>query len=259
MGVLGLGNGSSAFTAGLAPQSGVFGASLGGAGVFGYGAPGVSGWGTGASPGVSAFGGLSSLGTTSIPAASFIGDVVVLGSLKVAGGPKQFLIDHPLDPERRFLQHAAVEAPALKTFYDGVVTTDDQGSGHVVLPRWFGALNTDLCYSLTSIGGPAPDLHVAKEFDGTAFAIAGGRANSRVCWQVTGVRHDPSAQRNPLVVEQDKSVGELGRFADPSAFGHAPSEHLAWAADLISLRDVIEQSLRDPTEASFEGQTNGTG
>ncbi|XXF75405.1 hypothetical protein P2318_20300 [Myxococcaceae bacterium GXIMD 01537] len=193
---------------------------------------------------VSALGGIGSLGTTTTPAGGFVGDVFILGNLKVAGGAKQFVIDHPQDPERRYLQHAAVEAPALKTFYDGTVTTDGSGSARVELPEWFSALNTDLCYSLTPVGGPAPDLHVAKEFDGRAFVIAGGRANSRVCWQVTGVRHDASARSHPLVVEQEKTAREVGRFVDPSAHGRPLSDALEWAADLFSAQAERERTLQ---------------
>jgi hypothetical protein len=118
-----------------------------------------------------------------------------------------FSIDHPLDPKRKVLNHAAVEAPAHKTFYDGVAQLDAKGQARVALPAWFAALNDEksLCYQLTPVGSAAPDLHVASPFHRGTFVIAGGRAKQRVCWQVTGVRKDAFARANPVVVEQKRS------------------------------------------------------
>ena len=178
IGVIGLGNGTDNVVPELLnPGAGVMGLSAGSSGVFGFGAPGVLGWASGAPgapghrapPAVVAFGGVGAIGSVGV-----LGRATVAGSPKVSGGSKQFVIDHPLDPENRYLHHAAVEAPALKTFYDGTVTIDETGQARVTLPAWFSALNSDLCYSLTSLGGPAPDLHVAQEFDGEGFTIGGG-------------------------------------------------------------------------------------
>ncbi|MCX5064314.1 hypothetical protein OOJ91_00365 [Micromonospora lupini] len=58
----------------------------------------------------------------------------------------------------------------------GRVVLDQTGRARVPLPDWFGALHTDLCYLLTALGRPAPQLHVAEEFDGTGFVVAGGSA-----------------------------------------------------------------------------------
>ncbi|MDC2959272.1 hypothetical protein [Streptomyces gilvifuscus] len=227
---------------GFGVAAGVVGASVGDTGVYGVGPTGVKGVAVGAdATAVLAFGGLQSLGNPQ--AGSFAGPVDVLGSLQVVGGPKLFVIDHPSDPERRYLQHAAVEAPALKTFYDGTVTLDGDGTARVELPPWFGLLNTDLCYSLTPVGAPAPELHVSQQYDGTAFTVAGGRAGARVCWQVTGVRRDPSALAHPLVVERDKEPENLGRYADPQAYGRPRSDLLAWAAKLSAEAEELARGL----------------
>jgi hypothetical protein len=113
-----------------------------------------------------------------------------------------FSIDHPLDPEHRVLNHASVEAPEYKTFYDGVTTLNSRGRATVRLPRWFDALNGDLRYQLTPLGAPAPSLYVSEEVRKNAFVIAGGIPGQRVCWQVTGTRRDAWAHANPLRVEQ---------------------------------------------------------
>ncbi|MFE5710651.1 hypothetical protein ACFQ7J_07500 [Streptomyces sp. NPDC056501] len=236
----------------ILPTAGVIGASNNHAGVFGYGEPGVVGFGQDDKGAVQAIGGLGSLqaGPTGHPAGAFVGTVTVLGDLKVAGGAKQFLMDHPLDPENRYLQHAAVEAPALKTFYDGTVTLDESGQARVVLPDWFGSINADLCYSLTPVGAPAPDLHISQEYDGAAFRIGGGRAEMRVCWQVTGVRKDRSALAHPLVVEQEKEPENIGRYADPVASDGERGPFLAWATELLTLRSSLTERLRTDPDRS---------
>lgn len=99
-----------------------------------------------------------------------------------------FSIDHPLDPKRKVLNHACVESPEYKTFYDGIATLDRRGRATVKLPRWFDTLNHDLRYQLTAIGAAAPELHIAREAEAGSFAIAGGPPGVRVCWQVTDVR-----------------------------------------------------------------------
>ena len=50
--------------------------------------------------------------------------------------------------------------------------------------------------------------------------IAGGSPGQKVSWQVTGVRRDAWARANPLVVEEDKSADDRGRFLHPRAHGH---------------------------------------
>ncbi|GEB57052.1 hypothetical protein SGA01_26570 [Streptomyces gardneri] len=81
----------------------------------------------------------------------FSGDVVVWGRLVVGGG-KSFLIDHPLDPENRYLQHACVESPEPLNICRGTVVTDDNGQAAVQLPAYFEALNTNVTHQLTVIG-----------------------------------------------------------------------------------------------------------
>ena len=65
-------------------------------------------------------------------AGAFAGDVVVTGTLTKGAGA--FRIDHPLDPQRKYLQHSFVESPDMKNVYDGVVRTDRRGLATVRLP-----------------------------------------------------------------------------------------------------------------------------
>jgi hypothetical protein len=149
-------------------------------------------------------------------AARFIGDTEVWGDLSVLGdihhgGTGGFRIDHPLDPENKYLQHSFVESPEMKNVYDGVEQLDEAGAAWVELPEWFGEVNQDYRYQLTAIGNPAPDLHVAEEIYENRFKIAGGEEGMKVSWQVTGVRKDEWAEANRGEVELGRSEEQRGR------------------------------------------------
>ena len=53
-------------------------------------------------------------------------------------------------------------------------------------------------------------MYVAGEVSGNQFRIAGGRADLKVSWQVTGIRHDSYANSHRLQVEVDKKPNEKG-------------------------------------------------
>ncbi len=71
-----------------------------------------------------------------------------------AGG--SFRIDHPLDPEDKYLYHSFVESADMMNVYNGTVTLDGDGGARVRLPDWFEALNRDYRYQLTPIGAQLP-------------------------------------------------------------------------------------------------------
>src|SRR5207253_937342 len=98
------------------------------------------------------------------------GDLVVSGNLSKGGG--SFKIDHPLDPENKYLYHSFVESPDMKNIYDGVAVLDAKGESVVELPDWFEALNRDFRYTLTCIGGFAP-VYIAEKVAKNRFKIAG--------------------------------------------------------------------------------------
>lgn len=139
----------------------------------------------------------------------------------IIGGVKAFCIDHPLDPENRFLMHASIESDELKNLYDGVAVLGADGEATVVLPDWFEALNGEFRYQLTCIGGYA-QVYIAEEISGGRFRIAGGHPGMKVSWQVTGVRHDPFAQEYTLPVAPFKADHERGRFVHPELYGLPP-------------------------------------
>lgn len=168
----------------------------------------------------------------------FSGDVTVTGTLSKGGG--SFKIDHPVDPENKYLSHSFVESPDMKNIYDGVVTLDEAGHAVVELPSWFQTLNRDFRYQLTAIGKPAPGLHVAHEMESGRFGIAGGQAGQRVSWQVTGIRRDAWANAHRIPTEEEKDEKERGFYLHPEAFGFGPERSV----------DAVQRATASPAGAA---------
>ncbi len=152
----------------------------------------------------------------------FAGNVKVTGTLSKGAG--SFQIDHPLDPENKYLYHSFVESPDMMNVYNGNVELDGTGTAVVNLPDYFDALNKDFRYQLTSIGAPGPNLYISSEISGNQFMISGGEPNSKVSWQVTGVRQDKFANANRIQVEVDKRPEEKGLYIHPEAYNLDPVE-----------------------------------
>ena len=195
-----------------------------------FGASGSATGGTGSCYGVigSATGGGTNYGVYGIAhsgtanwAAYFVGDVRVTGSINPVLARME--IDDPTDPANSYLRHPLVASDEMKTVYDGTVVLDARGEATVEMPDWFEALNGDFRYQLTAVGAPGPNLFVADEVRDGAFRIAGGEPGMKVCWQVTGVRHDAVAARAGSEVRVPKSAEDRGRYLDPAAQG-APED-----------------------------------
>lgn len=152
-------------------------------------------------------------------------DVQVIGQLIKSGGG--FRIDHPLNPARQFITHSFVESSERKNLYDGIVKVNARGEATVKLPKWFESINGSFSYQLTSIGTPAPNLHVATKVTKGQFKIAGGTPRSEVSWQVTGVRKDPWAKANPLVVEESKPARQRGFYLHPALYREPQEKSIA--------------------------------
>jgi hypothetical protein len=170
------------------------------------------------------------------------------GGIKVVNGPKAFQIDHPLDPQNKYLVHNAVESSEMKNVYDGVARLDEDGAAWVDLPEWFEALNGDFRYQLTAVGGSAPGLHVAEEVSENRFKIAGGEEGMKVCWQLTGSRKDPWAAANPFEVEQEKPEEERGRYLEPSLYD-APEEQRVMIGPML---EAVEEEQRPPEPSDID-------
>jgi hypothetical protein len=148
----------------------------------------------------------------------FAGRAHVTGTLSKGAGA--FKIDHPLDPEHKYLYHSFVESPDMKNVYDGVVTTDGEGFATVTMPEWFGALNRDFRYQLTVLGdGAWARARVFRKLADNAFVIQTDLPRVEVSWQLTGIRQDPYAEKHRIPVEEDKPDRERGTYLHPEAWG----------------------------------------
>ena len=177
-------------------------------------------------------------GNPSGRAALFRGDVDINGNLDVSGpagggnitatGTKNFKIDHPLDPENKYLLHASIESSEVLNVYSGNVVTNAKGEAVVTLPEWFEALNRDLRYQLTVIGTFAQVI-VAEKIKQNRFVIRTSAPNVEVSWQVTGVRSDAVMRKHPFKAEEDKPERERGTYLTPELFGKPDVRGVDWA------------------------------
>jgi hypothetical protein len=210
---------------------------IGGTGVYGETASGLAGvYGyteAGSSVGVYAAntGGLALLAVSTEVgarrAAQFDGNVTVNGNLSKSGG--SFKIDHPLDPQNKYLSHSFVESPDMMNIYNGNAVLDGAGEAVVELPEWFGALNRDFRYQLTAMGAPGPNLYIAEEVADNRFKIAGGEPGMKVSWQVTGVRKDAWAEKHRIPVEEEKPKNERGHYLHPELYDQPEEKGVNWA------------------------------
>jgi hypothetical protein len=148
------------------------------------------------------------------------GSLIVGGTLTKGGGT--FKIDHPVDPENKYLSHSFVESPDMMNVYNGNIITGEDGSAVVTLPDYYAALNRDPRYQLTVIGSFAA-AQIAQEISDNSFTIKTSEPNVKVSWQVTGIRKDAFALAHPVIVEEEKAVADRGHYLHPKEFGQPAS------------------------------------
>ena len=146
----------------------------------------------------------------------FAGNVGVGGTLSKGGGA--FRIDHPLDPENKYLQHSFVESPDMMNIYNGNIVTDSKGFASVKMPEYFDALNRDFRYQLTVIGTFAQAI-ISEKINDRQFVIQTDKPNVEVSWMVTGIRQDNWANANRIAVEPDKPEHEIGTYIHSKEYG----------------------------------------
>jgi hypothetical protein len=165
----------------------------------------------------------------------FKGDVQITGNLSKGGG--SFKIDHPLDPENKYLYHSFVESPDMMNIYNGNITTDENGDAIITLPDYFEALNRDFRYQLTVIGTFAQAIIASKVKD-NHFTIKTNSPRVEVSWQVTGVRKDPYAEKHRIPVEEAKQERERGYYLHPEAYGQTKERGIEWAREPEFMREI---------------------
>lgn len=216
-GVVGYSSGVGTYGTGTGQSAvGVYGASNGTTsyGVYGKGAGNnaisIYGW-----------------GGTGVWAGYFSGDIYVAGTCwNGCLGPSK--IDHPLDPENKYLTHAPVESSDMLDIYTGNVTTDSKGEATVVMPNWFEAMNRDFRYQLTIMSDDFAQARVSNKMKNNRFVVKTDKPNIEVSWLVTATRNDPYSRENAITVEEEKQNADKGKYLHPEAWGQPESQGIGY-------------------------------
>jgi hypothetical protein len=159
--------------------------------------------------------------------AQVTGYLVVAGDLYVYGSTKNFLIDHPLDPENKLLRHTCVESPENLVIYRGKAALDNRGEAVVGLPAYFAALTdeSEATVTLTPVGRPfLTGYEWRTAYD--SFTVY-GEPRREVSWVVYADRDDPVVREGALPVEIEKATcGKLcapGKLLRPTTHGYPES------------------------------------
>ena len=171
-------------------------------------------------------------------------DLNVIGNISKGGG--SFKIDHPLDPENKYLYHSFVESPDMMNVYNGNTTTDANGQATVELPDYFESLNRDFRYQLTAIG-TFSQVIIKEKLENNVFVIASSEPNVEVSWQITGIRQDAYANKNRIPNEVEKVGAEKGLYLHPEAFNLPSSKKIKVESetfqDNVSQKEKLNKGL----------------
>lgn len=145
-----------------------------------------------------------------------------------ATGTKTFRIDHPQDPENKFLRHFSIESNEVLNVYRGTTTFDANGEAVVELPTYFSSINRNVSYQLTPIGAYMPLYVKEKVGNNNQFIVSGGSAGKEVSWSVYAERNDLYMQQHPQQrsVEIEKRAHEKGRYLIPSLYNASEDKAL---------------------------------
>jgi hypothetical protein len=137
-----------------------------------------------------------------------------------ASGIKSFHIDHPTDPENKFLRHFSSESNEVLNIYRGNVTFDANGEAIVEMPDYYELINKNPSYQLTPIGGYM-QLYIKEKLENGRFVIGGGNEGAEASWTVYAERNDPYLQQYPekRAVEIEKREGQKGKYLMPQLYG----------------------------------------
>ncbi len=140
-----------------------------------------------------------------------------------ATGSKSFRIDHPLDPENKYLQHYCAEGPEPLNVYSGEVRTDDRGYAWVQLPDYFESINRDFRYQLTVVDDEDSAefvlAKVVRRIQGNRFQVRTSVPNVAVSWEVKATRNDRFMQEHGAPTELDKPEYDRGYYQHPELYG----------------------------------------
>lgn len=149
-----------------------------------------------------------------------------------ASGTKTFKIDHPEDPENKYLKHFSIESDEVLNVYRGIETFNTNGKAIVSLPSYYDAINKNASYQLTPVGAAMPNLYIESEVAEGIFVIAGGVPGKKVSWQLTAERNDPYLKHYPQEreVEVDKADNR-GKYLMPELFNQPKEKGIFFKND----------------------------
>ena len=179
---------------------------------------------------------------------NIVGDCTISGALSKGSGT--FLIDHPLDPKNKILRHSFTESPEMMNIYKGRAKLVG-GKAVVELPDYFDALNAPDAreINLTCVGAWSP-LYLEGEIADNKFVVRtkqGGKQNQEFSWVIYAVRNDPFAQQNPVIVEQEKGLGN----------SYTKGEYIHSEAYEQMQKQAESKAKKYPLEAKLPGDKRG--
>ncbi len=195
--------------------------------------------------------GTASGGATSY-AGYFAGNVQINGNY-AATGTKSFKIDHPLDPEHKYLLHYSMESNEVLNVYSGNITTDGRGLATVQLPAYFESINKDFRYQLTAIGTFAQAI-VKQKISGNIFTIQTSQPDVEVSWQVTAVRNDKYMVAHPANTEVEKESENTGMYLQPAEWKQPAEKGINYRNNHLPLPKTKETWKRMTLPASKGNQ-----
>ncbi|NQX99504.1 MAG: hypothetical protein HRT73_16745, partial [Flavobacteriales bacterium] len=144
-----------------------------------------------------------------------------------AAGVKSFSIDHPKDPENKYLRHFSIESNEVLNMYRGNIAFDLNGEATVTLPHYFEDININFSYHLTPVGGYA-SLYIKEKISNGKFVIAGGIIGLEVSWTVYAERNDPYLQKYPerRTVEPEKESWNKGKYLRPDLYNQSNAKKI---------------------------------
>ncbi len=147
-----------------------------------------------------------------------------------ASGTKSFRIDHPFDPENKYLVHYSNESPTPQNQYFGVIKTDSKGFAWVALPDYFEEINKDIKFQLTVVDESEDFIlaKVSKKVQANRFQVRTSKPNVEVSWMVVGTRNDLYCRSKAITDVRPKEGSEVGTYQHPELYGFGPERRIAY-------------------------------
>lgn len=171
---------------------------------------------------------------------------------KIIGAQKLFQIDHPLEPETKYLQHVCPESDIPLNIYTGKVKTNSEGIAEVKLPSYVSIINRDFTYQFTCMNSFSR-VTVSKEISGNIFEIKTEEPNIVVYWVIYGIRNDAYSKAHPFEAEVQKEPENIGKYLHPVEMGKKPETGIGYLENQKNTSST-EQSIKQ--DKSFEHFVN---